>query len=206
MKFLKRIQEFLYSNRIKFLAILLFQVLALTLFTLLPILSRQDFYKDFILTEIEKETGLEVKVESSDLILFPFPGIELNSVEVRKGDLIIGISDQIKIDISWFGLLGQKVEIRDVSISGGQINLHKLKDGSIDLIEFLQKGKKDPQEDHETHTIKIFDPTSSSTGGPLNPKEVLKIGLKNIQIENFFIHYQDDTHKRTYGIYLWKSS
>ncbi|MCG6195026.1 AsmA family protein [Leptospira sp. FAT2] len=206
MKLLKRIQEFLYSNRIKFLAILLFQVLALALFTLLPILSRQDFYKDFILTEIEKETGLEVKVESSDLILFPFPGIELNSVQVRKGDLIIGISDQIKIDISWFGLLGQKVEIRDVSISGGQINLHKLKDGSIDLIEFLQNGKEAPKEDRETHTIKIFDPTSSNAGAPLNPKEVLKIGLKNIQIENFYVHYQDDTHNRTYGIYLWKSS
>ncbi|TGK16321.1 AsmA family protein [Leptospira kmetyi] len=205
MKSLKSIQEFLYSNRIKFLAILLFQVLALALFTLLPILSRQDFYKDFILTEIEKETGLEVQVESSDLILFPFPGIELNRVQVQKGDLIVGISDQIKIDISWFGLLGQKVEIRDIYISGGKINLHKHKDGSIDVIEFLQKGKENEKE-HKSQTIRIFDPDSPSNGASLNPKEILKIGLKNVQVENFYVHYQDDVHDRTYGIYLWNSS
>ncbi|AOP36182.1 membrane biogenesis protein AsmA [Leptospira tipperaryensis] len=206
MKFIHRVKDFFYSNRIKFLAILLFQILFLALFTILPILSRQDFYKDFILTEIEKSTGLEIQVDQSDLVIFPFPGIELNSVVIRKGDLIVGISDQIKVDISWFGLLGQKVEIRDVYISGGNINLHKSKDGSIDLIEFLQNGKEDSEHSHKTNTIRIFDPTSVKNTAPINPKEILKIGLKNIHIENFYVNYQDDTHTRTYGIYLWKSS
>ncbi|RHX92276.1 AsmA family protein [Leptospira stimsonii] len=206
MKSLHRIQFFLYNNRIKFLAILLFQVLLLALFTILPILSRQDFYKDFILSEIEKSTGLEIQVDQSDLLLFPFPGIELNSVIVRKGDIIVGISDQIKIDISWFGLLGQKVEIRDIYISGGNINLHKSKDGSINLIEYLQKEKDDPELTRKSNTVRIFDPPSATIPTPFNPKEMLKIGLKNVHIENFYINYQDDTHTRTYGIYLWKSS
>ncbi|TGK27907.1 AsmA family protein [Leptospira gomenensis] len=208
MKILNRIKEFLYRNRIKFLAILLFQILALFLFTVLPILSRQDFYKEFILSEIEKATGLDIQVYQSDLVLFPFPGIELNSVLVRKGEVVIGISDRIKVDISWFGLLGQKVEIRDIYISGGKINLHKLKDGSVDLIEFLQKDKKNEEESKtskKTNTIRIFDP-SEDLKVPFNPKEVLKIGLKNVQVENFFVNYQDDTHQRTYGIYLWNSS
>lgn len=205
MKSIHRIKDFFYSNRIKFLAILLFQILFLALFTILPILSRQDFYKDFILSEIEKSTGLEIQVDRSDLLLFPFPGIELNSVVVKKGDIIVGISDQIKVDISWLGLLGQKVEIRDIYISGGNINLHKSKDGSIDLIEFLQKGKEDPEHSHKSNTVRIFDPDSTEISSPINPKEILKIGLKNVHIENFYINYQNDTHTRTYGIYLWKS-
>ncbi|EMJ98210.1 AsmA family protein [Leptospira alstonii] len=205
MKFLKRIREFLYNNRIKFLAILLFQILTLVLFTLVPILVRQDFYKDFILTEIEKETGLEVKVDTSDLVLFPFPGIELKTVQVRSGDVIVGISDRIKIDITWLGLLGQKVEIRDIYISGGKINLHKNKDGSVDLIEFFQQEKEEPENVHQTQTVRIFDP-SPGGGSSFNPKEIFKVGLKNVQIENFYVHYQDDAHDRTYGIYLWNSA
>ncbi|XDD50156.1 AsmA family protein [Leptospira sp. WS92.C1] len=207
MKFINRIKEFIYNNRIKILAILLSQVIVLFLFIILPILSRQDFYKEFILTEIEKATGLDVEVDQSDLILFPFPGIELNSVLVKKGDLLIGISDQIKVDITWFGLIGQKVEIRDVKISGGKINLHRLKDGSVDLMEFLQKEKEETQTVKKTNKIKIFDPSASETSvTTVSPKEILKIGLKNVQIENFFINYQDNTHGRTYGIYLWNSN
>ncbi|PJZ54391.1 AsmA family protein [Leptospira adleri] len=206
MKSIHRIKDFFYSNRIKFLAILLFQILFLALFTILPILFRQDFYKDFILSEIEKSTGLEIQVDQSDLLLFPFPGIELNSVVVKKGDIIVGISDQIKVDISWFGLLGQKVEIRDIYISGGNINLHKSKDGSIDLIEFLQKGKEDPEHSHKSNTVRLFDPASTEISSPISPKEILKVGLKNVHIENFYVNYQDDTHTRTYGIYLWKSA
>ncbi|EMY14291.1 AsmA domain protein [Leptospira weilii str. Ecochallenge] len=139
MKSLKYIQELSYKNRIKAITILLFLTLAFALFTLLFFFVRQDFYKDFILHRNRKKTGLEVKVESSDLVLLPFPGIELGTVQVRKGNLILGISDRIKINISWFGLLGQKVEIRDIYISGGKVNLHKHKDGSIDLIEFFQQ-------------------------------------------------------------------
>lgn len=127
MKFFRRIQKFLYTYRIRFLTIISIQIIAVISFTLVPLLIRQDFYKDFILTAIEQETGLEIKVGSSDLVLFPFPGIELKEVQIRKEELVIGISDRIKVDISWFGLLGQKVEIRDVYISGGKINLHKTK-------------------------------------------------------------------------------
>ncbi|EMF80652.1 hypothetical protein LEP1GSC188_3682 [Leptospira weilii serovar Topaz str. LT2116] len=55
MKSLKYIQELSYKNRIKAITILLFLTLAFTLFTLLFFFVRQDFYKDFILTEIEKK-------------------------------------------------------------------------------------------------------------------------------------------------------
>lgn len=206
MKFFKYIQELSYKNRIKAITILLFLTLAFALFTLLFVFIRQDFYKDFILTEIEKKTGLDVKVDSSDLVLLPFPGIELGTVQVRKGNLIVGVSDRIKINISWFGLLGQKVEIRDIYISGGKINLHKHKDGSIDLIEFFQQEKYKLESVHQTQTIKIFDPSFTAENTLFNPKEIFKIGLKNIQIENFHVHYQDDTHDREYLIYLWNSA
>ncbi|EMM71946.1 hypothetical protein LEP1GSC038_4313 [Leptospira weilii str. 2006001855] len=55
MKSLKYIQELSYKNRIKAITILLFLTLAFALFTLLFFFVRQDFYKDFILTEIEKK-------------------------------------------------------------------------------------------------------------------------------------------------------
>ncbi|EMF92070.1 AsmA-like C-terminal domain protein [Leptospira santarosai str. ST188] len=206
MKSLRHIRKSLYKNRIKVITVLLLLILISSLFTLLFILVRRDFYKDFILTEIEKKTGLEVKVNSSDLVLLPFPGIELDTVEVRKGNLIVGISDRIKINISWFGLLGQKVEIRDIYISGGKINLHKHKDGSIDIIEFFQQEKHDLESVHQTQTVKIFDPSFTAEDASFNPKEIFKMGLKNVQIENFHVYYQDDTHNRTYRIYLWNSA
>ncbi len=90
MKFFKRIQEFLYTYRIRFLAIILIQIIAVISFTLVPLLIREDFYKDFILTAIEQKTGLEVKVGSSDLVLFPFPGIELKEVQIRKRNWSLG--------------------------------------------------------------------------------------------------------------------
>lgn len=164
------------------------------------------FLQGFYTHRNRKKTGLEVKVESSDLVLLPFPGIELGTVQVRKGNLILGISDRIKINISWFGLLGQKVEIRDIYISGGKVNLHKHKDGSIDLIEFFQQEKHKLESAHQTQTIKIFDPSFTAENTSFNPKEIFKIGLKNVQIENFYVHYQDDTHNKTYGIYLWNSA
>ncbi|WP_082270496.1 AsmA family protein [Leptospira interrogans] len=207
MKFFKRIQELLYTYRIRFLAIILIQIIAVISFTLVPLLIREDFYKDFILTAIEQKTGLEVKVGSSDLVLFPFPGIELKEVQIRKEELVIGISDRIKVDISWFGLLGQKVEIRDVYISGGKINLHKNKDGSVDLIEFFQQDTEDSENSNHNHTIRIFDPSSTvESSSFISPKEIFKVGLKNVEIENFYIHYQDDTHRRTYEIYLSNSA
>ncbi|TGK21047.1 AsmA family protein [Leptospira fluminis] len=195
------LSDYLERKRLKFLFFVsLFGILFLTL-VYIPFLQRKEFYKEFLLNQIRQATGLDIEVRNSDLIVFPFPGITLEGVSIKKNDVLLAVSHRIDLDISWLGLFHGVVELRDITIEGGSLYLERRKDGSFDLLEYLQK--EEAAED-ERSSIKL-DPENIDLSVGFSAKNFIGIELKNVEVNNFTLVYKEDIHNREYSVYFYKS-
>ncbi len=192
---------YLESKRIKLISSILFFVLLFFLIVYIPFVQKKEVYKEFILDQLRNSTGLDIRVADSDLYLFPFPGIELDQIEIRKNNVLVAVSDKVDIDVSWFGFLKRTIELRDITINGGSLYIQKRKDGSINLQEYLKDEKKETEKRNNV-TI-LVDDVNSKIG--LSATDFLSIGLKNVEIDNFTLEYREDNHDRNYKVYFRKS-
>ncbi|TGK07252.1 AsmA family protein [Leptospira semungkisensis] len=195
------INGYLEEKKIRYVTLIAFFFVIFSLIIYIPFVEKKEVYKEFILNQLRSSTGLDIQVAQSDLYIFPFPGIELNQIEIRKNSVLIAVSDKVDIDISWFGLLKRKIEIRDISINGGSLYLQRRKDGSFDLQEYL----KDKEKEKEVRTnVKILlDDVNSKIG--LSASDFISAALKNLEVNNFTFEYREDNHDRNYKVYFSKS-
>ncbi|TGK37933.1 AsmA family protein [Leptospira andrefontaineae] len=195
------LNRYLEENKIRYISALGFFVLLFILIVYIPFVQRKDVYKEFILDRLRSSTDLDIKVADSDLYLLPFPGIELNQIEIRKDNVLIAVSDKVDIDISWFGLIKRMIEIRDISINGGSLHLERRKDGSFDIVEYLNGKKKETEQ--KSNVKELLDDVNSKIG--FSTEDFLAVSLKNIEIDNFTLVYNEQNHEKKYIVYFKKS-
>ncbi|PJZ71152.1 AsmA family protein [Leptospira perolatii] len=195
--------EFLRRNKIYYFSVILFFLLLFIVFAYIPFAQRKETYKQYILSELRSATGLDIDVDSSDLSIFPFPGIDLENVYIRNDNILLAVCNRIELDISWVGLLSGNIELRSVQIDGGSLRLQRKIDGTIDLIEFI-KNRENNSQSEKISKIEI-SPEEFSTGLDVQAKDFFRIGLKNVEISNFTLWYTEESHKREYKVYFHKS-
>ncbi|TGL62825.1 AsmA family protein [Leptospira sarikeiensis] len=195
------VNRYLEENKIRYVSVLVFFGLLFLLIVYIPFVQRKEVYKEFVLEQLRNSTGLDIKVADSDLYLLPFPGIELEKIEIRKDNILIAVSDKVDIDISWFGLLKRMIEIRDISINGGYLHLERRKDGSFDIVEYLNGKKK--QVEQKSNVKVLFEDVNSRIG--FSTEDFLAVSLKNIEIDNFTLEYNEHKHDHNYLVYFKKS-
>ncbi|EQA45979.1 AsmA domain protein [Leptospira broomii serovar Hurstbridge str. 5399] len=195
------VSDYLEKKKIRILFCISLIVILFLVLVYFPFLQRKEFYKEFLLNQISQATGLNIEVADSDLIILPFPGIELNHVSIKKNNVLLAVSNRIDLDISWFGLLRGVIELRDISVEGGSLFLERRKDGSFDLLEYLKEGDRNLD---QRSSVKLI-PENLTTNLGLSAKNFVGIGLKNIEINNFTLEYKEDSHNREYRVYFYRS-
>ncbi|TGK61760.1 AsmA family protein [Leptospira wolffii] len=195
------IRDYLEEKKIRFLFLAGFALLLFFLIVYIPFVERKEVYKEFILNQLRISTGLDIRVTDSDLYMFPFPGIELNQIEIRKNDVLIAVSNKVDLDISWFGLIKRTIEIRDIYVEGGSLYVERRKDGSFNLQEYLKEGGE--KDEKRSNVTVLVEDINSRIG--FTASDFISVGLKNVEIDNFTLEYREENHDRNYKVYFQKS-
>lgn len=157
-----------------------------------------DRYKQSILEQIEEKTDHRIEFVESNLVVFPYPGLELKYINVYDGDIQIAKINKIIIEISILPLLKGDLEIRGLSLNSGQLEIYRDKKGSFTSFKkILNKDK--------TETTKVDSPPKKETGDELTPEYILGLLPNKISLVNIHINLHDGLHKKEYTLYIWKA-
>jgi hypothetical protein len=144
---------------------------------LIQIPAVQNFAKDKAVTFLQNKIHTKVKIAHISLALPKLIVLDSVYFEDQKKDTLIA-GDQLKIDISLFQLLHNKVEVNEINLKGITANVNRGADSVFNfdyIIKAFTSGQKKP--------VKPADTTST-----------MKFSLDKIILDKINISYKDATN------------
>jgi len=153
---------------------ILFLILLVVILIQVP--AVQNFVKDKAVTFLENKIHTKVKIAHISLGLPKLIVVDSVYFEDQKKDTLIA-GDQVKIDISLFQLLHNKVEINEINLKGITANVNRGADSVFNfdyIIKAFNSGPKEPEK-------------------PVDTASAMKISLDKIILDRINICYKDVT-------------
>ncbi len=180
-------------------------------FLLYPLLNDPDYYKNIILENVYKSTGLQINYTSSDPIVFPFPGIGFQNVIVSKDKHELIKVQDLTIEIYYGIFFGQSLQIRKVSLHTGTIDIVREKNESFPILEkFL--AEKNPEENQPSELLankkdvsNTIKEKSTEDLSPILFSQIFANLATGIEIKNFTVLFNDKLLSRVVKLYFWES-
>ncbi len=166
-------------------------------FLLYPLVNDPDFYKNKILEELEKQSGLTFNFQNYEPHFFPFPGISFTKVSVQKSKNEVLFIQKAYVDIYYNVLFGEPLEIRKVILHTGELEFTRNKDESFDFSQIPSNSIK-PIPSAKT----VPAPVNDSEFGDLYFSQIFGLTPSRIEIKNFTIRWKDDLYSRNVDLYL----
>ncbi len=180
-------------------------------FLLYPLLNDPDYYKNIILENVYKSTGLQINYSESDPIVFPFPGIGFQNVTVSKDNHELIKVQDLRIEIYYGVFFGQSLQIRKVSLHTGSLEVVREKDESFPILEKLL-GEKNPAKNQSSERITIKKEVTQTIGeksleevSPILFSQIFANLATGIEIKNFTVLFNDKLLSRVVKLYFWES-
>jgi len=146
----------------KFLKVIGGLLLALVLLVvaaaiILPMVIDPNDYKDEIITQVNQQTGRELKIEGDlKLSVFPWLGVDIGGLELSNaegfGEQPFAVVNSAGVRVKLMPLLSRELEVDTVVLNGLMLNLAKAKDGRTnwdDLVKGAGEEKPAPTESGE---------------------------------------------------------
>ncbi|MCE9499243.1 MAG: AsmA family protein [Leptospira sp.] len=150
-----------------------------------PFLLNEELYKDLILRTIRESIDYKLKLGSSKLKIFPFPGISLMNLEVydpHNESEIMASAGQVDISISWTSIILKKIRLSDISVQDGHIKIIRNKEGKFNIVKTDPGNKSSPSSD-------LFRSNS--------------IAIGSVSFYNFTVDYRDlKDRSRNRNVYI----
>ncbi|GBF51043.1 AsmA-like C-terminal domain protein [Leptospira ryugenii] len=166
-------------------------------FLLYPLVSDPDYYKNLILEQVQSKTGFVFDYNDFEPRVFPYPGIALSQVKVSKEKETFITLEELTIHVYFGVFIGKKLEIRDVILSSGSINLQREKDES-----FPQFTSKLTKETVSANTIQNAEETDED----LLFGSVFKDFPRIFKLRNVRIQFTDKLYDRKLIFYNYETN
>lgn len=150
----------------------------------IPILVDKELYKNLVLATIKESVDYKIEAGPSALFLFPLPELRISEITIHKDKesdsppfARIG---EMHIKFSWMSLIFRKVQITEIEIMNGNIQIIK----------------------NEKEEFNVSKPESESA----QKSNFLKlVSVKSIALENIHIEYNNIPQKETRKLYVYRT-
>lgn len=157
---------------------------------IIPLFVDVNQYKDEIKTQAKKTTGRDLEIKGPiELSLFPSPSLTLhqvkltNSPQAQAPHLIT--FEKASVKAAFLPLLHKRIHITKVTLTGAQIELEKLSNGTMNWVFTPQETSSSK----ETPSPALSQDVSSSPS--------FDLGIDHIRIEDTHLTYRDGPQKTT---------
>ncbi|WCL48538.1 AsmA family protein [Leptospira sp. GIMC2001] len=162
---------------------LIFLIISIFLFNYID----HETYKKYLISEIKNKTDFRIEFIYSELVMFPYPGLQVDYLTIYDNDLEVASIKSVLVELSILQLILGQIEIRNLDIESGTINIVRNKDGGFDVLDqFLGQN---------------IDEESSLTAN-----ELFSLIPESIKLNNIHLNFQDDFYSKNYKIYIWKNN
>lgn len=158
-------------------------------------------YKEEILSRIHQNTGLSINFTHNRIFFFPYPGIELEKLEVYNEDTLVATLEKLNLEIDIIRIILGEVSIQSVGLDTGKINLTRLRTGDIELVEEIMGRISDSSQKNLPS-----DPIENSSPSEIRPEWFYEYFPKTITIKNVEIDYIDKYYNKSYHLFMEKNN
>jgi hypothetical protein len=165
-----------------------------------------DRFKASLVQQLKAKTDLELEFVDSEIAIFPYPGLEIEYIQIKTNETTIANLNSLTVDISLWKLLFGELEITGLSLHSGTVYLHRNRDGSFDIVnELFKSSKLNPEENQNTsEPLAIQGPDTMSVA--LDPETLLRLLPNRTKIDNIHFEFQDDLYQKKYKAYIWTAN
>ena len=112
---------------------------------ILPMIIDPNDYKDEIITQVNQQTGRELKIEGDlELSVFPWLGVDIGGLELSNakgfGEQPFAVVNSAGVRVKLMPLLSRELEVDTVVLNGLVLNLAKAKDGRTNWDDLVKGG------------------------------------------------------------------
>lgn len=209
LRLLRLLLRGLFSR--KTLAVI-FGIIALIIIIIyIPFYNNPNFYRDWIIGQINSYIPFEIKYEETYPVFYPYPGLVIRGAELYKqrktGDTaplehpLMNV-EKISIHLDWRTFFFRDIRIHSVDIYDGQLYLTRNRDGSFNVTGSEEEKNNGDEQSTGKKSDKGVDKPDGGALDTLALIETIPLRLNRIHILGFSVYYKDVKGKREHRLYI----